>query len=46
MTRERIQNTYMTIFKDLVIGELPEEKNLVETLRKIEKRIKYIDWKI
>jgi hypothetical protein len=36
----------MTIFKDLVIGELPEEKNLVETLRKIEKRIKYIDWKI
>ena len=46
MTRERIQNTYRTIFKALVIGELPEEKNLVETLRKIEKRIKYIDWKI
>ena len=44
-TWERIQNTYRTTFKDLVIGELPEEKNLVGTLRKIEKRIKYINWK-
>jgi hypothetical protein len=46
MTWKHIQNTYRTIFKDLVVGELPEEKDLVEALCKIEKRIKYIDWKI
>jgi hypothetical protein len=46
MTWKRIQNTYRTIFKDLVIGDLPNENDLIATLQKIENRIKVFDWKI
>jgi hypothetical protein len=46
MTWKRIQNTYKTIFKDLVIGDLPNENDLIATLQKIENRIKMFDWKI
>lgn len=43
---DRIRNTYRTTFKDLVIGDLPSEKNLIATLLKIERRIRPFDWKI
>ena len=46
MAWKSIQNTYRTIFKDLVIGSLPDENDLVATLQKIENRMKAIDWKI
>ena len=46
MNWKRIQNTYRTIFKDLVIGDLPNENDLIATLQKIENRIKVFDWKI
>ncbi len=42
----RIRTTYRTIFKDLVIGDLPEEEDLIATLRRIEKRIKSVEWVI
>lgn len=46
MVWKRIRNTYKTIFKDLVIGDLPDENDLIVTLQKIENRIKVFDWKI
>ena len=46
MTWDRIRNTYRTIFKDLVIGDLPSENDLIATLRKIERRMKPFDWGI
>jgi hypothetical protein len=46
MTWKRIQNTYRTILKDLVIGDLPNESDLIATLQKSENRIKVFDWKI
>lgn len=45
-TWNSISYTYKTIFKDLVIGALPSEKDLIATLLKIEKRMHGIDWKI
>lgn len=41
-----IQNTYRTIFKDLVIGDLPDENDLIETLKKIKNRMQTIGWTI
>ncbi len=46
MVWSHIKNTYKTIFKDLVIGDLPDENDLIVTLQNIENRIKTIDWKI
>ncbi len=46
MAWELIRNTYRTIFKDLIIGDLPDEKELIITLQKIKNRMKTIDWKI
>jgi len=43
---KRIQNTYRTVFKDLVIGDLQDEYDLIATLQKIGNRIKVFDWKI
>ena len=45
-TWNRIKSTYRTIFKDLVIGKLPNEDALVDTLKKITKRMKHIRWEI
>jgi hypothetical protein len=45
-TWNRIRNTYRTIFKDLVMGDLPDEKDLIATLGKIGKRMESIVWRI
>jgi predicted nucleotidyltransferase component of viral defense system len=45
-TWDRIKTTYRTLFKDIVIGELPEEDALVATLVAIEKRLLKVTWKI
>ncbi len=45
-TWDHIRNTYRTIFKDLVMGDLPDEKELVATLWKIGKRMESIDWRL
>ncbi len=45
-TWNRIRNTYRTIFKDLVMGDLPDEKELIATLLKIGKRMKSVNWSI
>jgi len=41
-----IRNTYKSIFKDLVIGDLPDENHLIETLQRIQNRMQTIDWRI
>ena len=46
ITWNRIKSTYRTIFKDLVIGKLPNENDLVDTLKKIAKRLKHLNWEI
>lgn len=46
MVWNNIRNTYRTIFKDLVIGELPDESHLIETLQRIQNRMQTIDWRI
>lgn len=45
-TWNRIRNTYNTTFKDLVLGELPSEIELIATLKKIGNRLDNIKWTI
>ena len=45
-TWSKIQNAYLTSFKDLVFGEFPTEKEILDTLIIVSKRLKSIEWKI
>jgi len=45
-TWDKIKTTYRSTFKDLVTGKLPEEDDLVATLKKVSNRLKLIEWKI
>ena len=38
--------TYVNDFKNLVYGDFPDEKELLNTLLIIEKRLSLIEWKI
>jgi hypothetical protein len=41
-----IMKAYQGSFKQMVYGELPSESDLLDTLGKISKRIKPIDWQV
>lgn len=43
---ETVSKTYSTSFKELLTGELPDEKDVLESMLTIGKRLKLIDWKI
>ncbi|MGY5850969.1 nucleotidyl transferase AbiEii/AbiGii toxin family protein [Salegentibacter sp. F14] len=45
-TWDQLHSEYIGNFKDLVTGELPEEKALIETLNKVSDRLKKVKWKI
>lgn len=45
-TWDKIKNTYRTTFKDLVTGAMPEESDIVNTLKAVVGRLKKIEWKI
>ncbi len=45
-TWNKITTPYRTEFKDLVMGELPVEEDLVDTLKIIAKRLTKIKWNI
>ena len=45
-TWDKIKTPYNTTFKDLVIGDLPPEKDIVNTLQRIENRLQGIKWDI
>lgn len=41
-----IKSTYNGTFRDLVYGELPHEKDVKETLKRIKERLRTIEWNI
>jgi len=43
-TWDRIKNTYRTTFKDLVLGEMPIETDLIDTLKRIHDRLVKVKW--
>ncbi|NQU52279.1 MAG: nucleotidyl transferase AbiEii/AbiGii toxin family protein [Bacteroidetes bacterium] len=45
-TWNKIRTPYQTTFKDLVTGTLPEEKELIETLKTVGSRLLEIEWTI
>lgn len=45
-TWDKIKNTYRTTFKELVIGNLPDEADLVTTLKQIHNHLQKINWNI
>lgn len=45
-TWDKIKNTYRTTFKELVIGSLPAEADLIDTLKQIHSRLEQVEWNI
>lgn len=45
-TWEQISKTYKNVFGKLVIGELPEESELIETLKLINEKLIPINWTV
>jgi len=45
-TWDKIKNTYRTTFKELVIGSLPAEANLIATLKQIHSRLEEVEWNL
>jgi len=43
---DNIRTIYFTTFKELVYGELPNEKDILKTLKTVAKRLENIEWKI
>lgn len=43
-TWDKIKTTYQTTFKELVIGELPEEADVVTTLKRVSTRLNTVKW--
>lgn len=46
VTWAAIRQPYRTTFKDLVTGNLPEEEELVTTLRRVAQRLRSLDWTV
>jgi predicted nucleotidyltransferase component of viral defense system len=42
----KISGSYKTSFSEMVYGELPQEKIIIESLKKISKRINRVDWNL
>ena len=45
-TWEKIRQPYQTTFKNLVMGVLPRETLLIDTLKKIGERLKTVKWEV
>ena len=43
-TWKKIRSTYNSSFKDLVMGDIPAENSILDTLKTISKRLKSISW--
>ena len=43
---DKIKNTYRTTFKELVLGDLPEDTDLIDTLKQIHSRLEKVEWNI
>jgi len=45
-TWSQIKDTYETSFKELVFGEFPKENEIMDTLKVVAERLKFIEWNI
>jgi predicted nucleotidyltransferase component of viral defense system len=45
-TWARIRGTYHTAFKELVVGKLPPESEILGSLKKVFERLDSVDWKL
>jgi predicted nucleotidyltransferase component of viral defense system len=45
-TWDKIKNTYRTTFRELVLGELPVEADLIDTLKQVHSHLQKVDWSI
>jgi len=45
-TWSKIKTAYRTTFRELVLGKLPTEFELINTMKKIYSRLQHIEWKI
>lgn len=43
---EQLKDSYNGSFKNLVFGELPKDKKVLETLQTIKSRLAEIEWKV
>jgi len=46
LTWNKLKNTYKGSFKELVYGELPDESEILETIKAVSNRLKLIEWNI
>ena len=46
ITWENIKSPYKTTFSELVIGDLPKEKELIETLKLVYNRLRKVRWEV
>ncbi len=42
----KLKRTYLTKFKGLVYGNLPDEKNMLKTIEKVSKQLENVNWKL
>ncbi|MEJ0105131.1 MAG: nucleotidyl transferase AbiEii/AbiGii toxin family protein [Bacteroidota bacterium] len=45
-TWDKIKNTYRTTFKELVMGEFPNEEELINTMKVVNSRLQKVKWRI
>jgi hypothetical protein len=45
-TRSKIKTSYSSSFKELEIGKLPKESDLIDTLNRVSKRLENVHWDI
>jgi len=45
-TWDKIRTTYWGVFKDLVIGNLPSDSEIISTLERVAKRLNRVDWNL
>ena len=45
-TWDKIKAAYRTTFKELVLGEIPKEEDLITTLKIVQARLYKVDWNI
>ncbi|GGG40602.1 nucleotidyl transferase AbiEii/AbiGii toxin family protein [Bizionia arctica] len=43
---KELKETYNNAFKDLVYGELPEDSEVLETLKRVRKRLQDVEWNL
>lgn len=43
---DKIKNSYRTTFEELVIGNLPAEADLLDTLKQVHSRLEKVKWSI